>query len=106
MLHTVMQAWPLCQLLLEHSCVVPEGCDFRGMGTRKACNVGLMRRSQACKLSLQRCYGLVLRRDGAFEFFYLFAPRGRRSGCSGRSELVTISIYCPPHQEHHRQNNE
>jgi hypothetical protein len=106
MLHTVMQAWSLRQLLLEHFCVVSERCDFRGMSTRKACNVRLMRRSQACKLSLQRCYGLVLCRDGAFEFLYLFAPRGCRSGCSSRSELVTISICCPPHQKRHRQNNE
>jgi hypothetical protein len=92
MLHTVMQAWSLRQLLFEHSCVVPERSDFRGMSTRKTCDVRLMRRPQACKLGLQRCYGLVLCRDGAFEFLYLFAPRGRRSGRGGRCELVTISI--------------
>jgi hypothetical protein len=75
------------------------------MGFRKTRNVRLMRSSQACKLSLQSRYSLVLCRDSAFEFLYLLAVCCRWTVCSGRGKLLTISVLYTTHQEYNRQND-
>lgn len=95
--HTVMQTWPLRQLLFQYSCVTLQRRDFCSMCTRQARNMRLVRCSQACKLNLQGRYSLILCRNGIPKLVFLFTARRDGSWCSSWAKLVEVSTQYTQH---------